>query len=314
MTISVIICTRNRPQSLVETVRSILAADREGDDEVEIIVADNGSETAPFLPQDMETGVSVRLIREKRLGKSVAANAAAASARGQVLLFTDDDIRVPHDWLSGMSQPILDDTYDVISAPVILPKSRVRSWMTAEHRKWLGCNGNRERAPCSVLGGNMAASKRAFEAMEGFEKHLGPGGVGHEDVMFGLRAMAEGYRVGLLTDPAVEHHFSEEKVTRASFIDAMRRGGQFGAYIAYHWHSEHWRHPRLRFVAAALELNWARIKRWRQWRKHPALPEWEIPLLMRYFARKHYLLERKRPRRYAASGEMNADARSEQER
>jgi glycosyltransferase involved in cell wall biosynthesis len=45
-------------------------------------------------------------MREPAPGKSRAQNTALAEARGEVLLFTDDDVEPAEDWIEKMARPL----------------------------------------------------------------------------------------------------------------------------------------------------------------------------------------------------------------
>src|SRR5579863_1435669 len=114
MLLSVIICTCDRQESLHETLATLLMAHAPEGCEVEIIVADNGVKALKLDENWLAVSrpFSLRVIRVERRGKSRAANAALEVARGQVLLFLDDDIRVPRNWLPEMSRPIIEGKLD----------------------------------------------------------------------------------------------------------------------------------------------------------------------------------------------------------
>lgn len=100
--ISVIIPTHNRPDKLRETLsclreQSIPAMD------YEIIVVDDGSVPEVSLKDisDINDGPSQRLVRLEKVGRSAARNSGARAARGGLLLFLDDDMRVGRDFLAA---------------------------------------------------------------------------------------------------------------------------------------------------------------------------------------------------------------------
>jgi len=99
--ISVIVPAYNAEASIGDCVRALqhqsLASDK-----YEIIVVDDGS-TDATLNLARQLGVSV--ISQPRQYKSAARNAGAASARGDLLLFTDSDCAPNPDWIEAMSAP-----------------------------------------------------------------------------------------------------------------------------------------------------------------------------------------------------------------
>src|ERR1700722_323194 len=101
MDISLIVCTRDRCRKLthhLESLRRITFERR-----WEIIIVDNGSvdETAAVLHEFIRTApTEVTSKFEPRPGKSNALNTAITIARGEIVVFTDDDCYPAQDFLS----------------------------------------------------------------------------------------------------------------------------------------------------------------------------------------------------------------------
>ena len=97
---SVIVCTRDRSESLRIALTSILASDR-GD--FEVVVVDNAPATdATRTVVDELDDPRLRYVLEPRAGLSRARNRGAQEARGRLLAFTDDDVRVEPTWLGRL--------------------------------------------------------------------------------------------------------------------------------------------------------------------------------------------------------------------
>jgi glycosyltransferase involved in cell wall biosynthesis len=98
--VTVAICTRNRCRALGETLRSLAAIEIPPALSWEVLVVDNGSEddTANVIV-GASNALPVRAVVEPRVGLSHARNAAIADARGQYILWIDDDVLVDAQWL-----------------------------------------------------------------------------------------------------------------------------------------------------------------------------------------------------------------------
>lgn len=99
MKFTLAVCTYNRAALLTQALDS-LAACRAPADEWELLLIDNNSGdytravAESFLPR-----LPLRYIFEPIQGLSTARNRALRECRGDVLLFTDDDVRFDVDWL-----------------------------------------------------------------------------------------------------------------------------------------------------------------------------------------------------------------------
>ncbi len=92
---SVIICTRNRPEVLARTLRSLERLDYPN---FEVLVMDSSASnaTADIVRADFP---AVRYCHVGDFGKSVALNIGVDMASGYVVAFTDDDVVVDRHWL-----------------------------------------------------------------------------------------------------------------------------------------------------------------------------------------------------------------------
>ena len=104
--VSVVICTRNRADSLCETLSCLAAADR-AELAVDVVVVDNGSDDATrAVVQSFAHRLPVRYLFEPTLGtygKSHALNRALnASGLGQLVAVLDDDMSVEPGWWRGV--------------------------------------------------------------------------------------------------------------------------------------------------------------------------------------------------------------------
>jgi GT2 family glycosyltransferase len=102
--VSVVIPTHGRPERLVPCLEALAVQDLPRE-RFEVIIVDDGS---PVPPTDAVMAVSDRietaLIRQSQTGPAGARNTGAARARGELLVFTDDDCVPDRSWLRTLCE------------------------------------------------------------------------------------------------------------------------------------------------------------------------------------------------------------------
>ena len=86
--VSILIAAHNEADCIQEKIRNLLSC-AYPTDQLEIIVASDGSSDVTAALVEQCDSDSVRLLDLPRQGKAAALNAAAAVATGQILVFTD---------------------------------------------------------------------------------------------------------------------------------------------------------------------------------------------------------------------------------
>jgi glycosyltransferase involved in cell wall biosynthesis len=94
---SVIICTRDRPESLAQC---LAALPRQTFRPAQVIVVDNASRDGRTKEVALAAGVDY--IREDRPGLGVARNTGTKQATGEIVAYTDDDVVLHPRWLERM--------------------------------------------------------------------------------------------------------------------------------------------------------------------------------------------------------------------
>ncbi|MFI5026261.1 MAG: glycosyltransferase [Solirubrobacterales bacterium] len=122
--VSVVIPTRDRPGSALETLRSVLRSNYPGD-RFEAIVVDNGSSTdqrVDLAGVEAPAGTGVRLLSEEAPGGSNARNAGLHAATGEIVAFCDDDVLVDPNWLASLALAFASDARVGGAAGLTLPR------------------------------------------------------------------------------------------------------------------------------------------------------------------------------------------------
>ena len=100
--ITLAVCTWNRARLVRETLRSFTRLDVPKGLEWEVVVVNNNSpdETSAVL-EAFAGQLPLRSFLETQQGIAFARNRAAREARGDIIIWTDDDIQVKQNWLTG---------------------------------------------------------------------------------------------------------------------------------------------------------------------------------------------------------------------
>jgi GT2 family glycosyltransferase len=175
--VSALVCTRNRPESLAATLRALLEG---SDDSVEIVVVDqsDGSESERIVAA---LGAGERIVhrRSTQRGKGLALNQGLELARGEILVCTDDDCLPPPGWPQAMAAILRGDPDAVIAFCRVdpVPYDRTQGYVPAyeleQARSLTSLAGLRNGVG---LGAAMAVRRDFVTDMGGFDECFGPGG------------------------------------------------------------------------------------------------------------------------------------------
>lgn len=105
--VSVVLCTYNRAERIEASVRAVL--DQQGCD-FELVVVDDGSTDATAKVLAALDHPRLRVVTQANGGLSVARNTGVAAARGDWIVFIDDDDVAEPGWLAGFVPALGDPT------------------------------------------------------------------------------------------------------------------------------------------------------------------------------------------------------------
>lgn len=138
--ISVILCTYNRAENLKDTLLALKKQDiRSSKLSLEILVIDNNSKDHTkevVLHESTDSPYPIRYVFESSQGKSFALNRGIQEASGDLLLFTDDDIVPPTNWVSTMNEACVEYHADCFGGKVLpLWLDTPPDWITSQTLK-----------------------------------------------------------------------------------------------------------------------------------------------------------------------------------
>lgn len=302
--VSIIICTRDHAQSLRRTLAAMCSVRLPTDLDVELLVIDNAPSDDAVRDEVAAAqihGVAVRYVCEPTPGQCHARNTGIRASTGRVILFTDDDVVPPPDWIEGMCRPILDGRADAVAGGVAIPPHLQRPWMTGEQRAWLASTDGLAHEPnWRMVGANMAFSRDVLAKVPLFDCELGPGALGFGDeTLLSHQIVEAGFKVAKALDVQVEHHFEPSRLCRAAFLSIAARMGRSSAYIDHHWRHYHRSIPRIRWAKHLGQLWLLRGLRYLSGRWDRTVPEtWELHLVREIATFDQAAREQRRPRNY----------------
>ncbi|MEZ2329616.1 glycosyltransferase family 2 protein [Mesorhizobium sp. RCC_202] len=229
--VSFIVCTRDRLAVLEACIDSIRAACLAHPAfAAEMVVVDNGSRdgTAKYLSATAESSdIALTAVSEPRPGLAAARNAGVARARGQVLVFVDDDCRLDRGYLVDLERHYASgDKWLIRGGRVEIGDARDLPFTIKR------CDTRERLTPAVhpggfVLGCNMTMHRDVAARIGPFDERFGAGGAlrSAEDTDYLVRAMLAGMTVEYVPDMTIFHHHGRRD---RMAIDRLHRDYHFG--------------------------------------------------------------------------------------
>jgi GT2 family glycosyltransferase len=259
--VSVVLCTRNRPEQLAKCLRSLQQL---SPPPLEVLVIDNApsSDATYQLVAQMP---NIRYVQEPRPGLSVARNTGIRQSKGDIIAFTDDDVTVHPDWIARLQQSFYDPQVMAVTGLVLPAELETEAQFIFEkgfggfsqgyRAKTFDTQFFEEMKPRSVpvwrigAGANMAFRRKAFELVGDFDERLGAGVAGcSEDSELWYRLLAEGWHCRY-EPTTVVHHYHRGDLDRLNHQMHQYMRGHVAALLAQFAKYGHWGNLRRLFVA-----------------------------------------------------------------
>lgn len=250
--VSVIVCTRDRPEALKACLRSLQALNPPP---LEILVVDNAPRS-DATEQIVAQIPNIRYVREPRAGLSAARNRGIRESNGSILAFTDDDVSVHPQWTARLQQAFSEPHILAMTGLVLPNELETESQLIFEKGLDGFSRGYRTKIFDSPFfqtvknrgvpvwkigaGANMAFRRSVFEQVGEFDERLGAGRSGcSEDSELWYRILAQGG--GCRYEPtAIVFH--THRVDRASLKQQMYQymRGHVTALLVQFERYQHW--------------------------------------------------------------------------
>lgn len=234
--VSVLVCSRGRPDMLAETVASVLNGDSLP---AEIVVIDQSLDPHPDLAtMENVRGCAIRYVHSATRGLSRARNIGLRTAANDTVVLLDDDMFVARDWLRSLVSKVPAErvvfTGRVLAAPregrgdAVPPAALVERSEPAIYRG---------PQPLDVVpGANVALPRSLVLELGGYDERMGAGTrfPAAEDNDMGYRLLSAGCEVQHVPEAVVFHRAWRTRRERARLKWTYGRGK--GAFYAKHAH------------------------------------------------------------------------------
>ena len=209
LAVTVIICSRERPRMLSETVASILAGDRVPR---ELLVVDQSALAhAELATMGSVRGCEVRYLHSRGSGLSRARNIGLNAASSEIVVLVDDDMFVERDWLELLAGALsARDRHVVLTGRVLAapPEGAAGDVPAAALVTRTAPAVYRGRQATDVVpGANVAMHRATVLAIGGYDERLGAGTrfASADDNDIGLRLLDAGCEVRHVPAAVVLH-------------------------------------------------------------------------------------------------------------
>lgn len=244
MLVTVAICSWNRAALLRETLQQMTHLEPDDSFDWELLVVDNNStDETPAVLAEFAARLPLRPLHEPKPGKSNAANLAVKEARGEYILWTDDDVLVETNWVR-----------EYVAAFRRYPNAevfggRIDPWFEGTPPRWLkdgfgtvaGCyaaidlNHPSGVAPETFypLGASMAL-RRSSHLRHAFDPRIGPqpgSSIRGEEWMLVRELRREGAQVVWVPDAIARHFIPRDRQTESYLRNWFRGHGELAAMM-----------------------------------------------------------------------------------
>lgn len=202
--ISVIIPTYNRPHQLAECLRALKVADFPRERFEVIVVDDDGSVPVHSAIDEFALTLDITLLRQDHAGAGEARNTGARRARGEYLVFLDDDCIPERSWLSALAARLEKGRLEAVAGKTVNGCPDNLYDCTSHLLSYHQYDRYRSDAlPVEFLAtNNLAMQADLFRMVGGFDPNLISA---YEDREFCDRWLRFGYRLTYAPEAVVRH-------------------------------------------------------------------------------------------------------------
>lgn len=228
--LSIVFGSRNRADLLVGSIRSIDSQGGVSPEEYEMVVVDDGStDDTGEKVKNLKTRAPIRYYHQEWAGISVARNRAVQEARGKIIVFVDDDIIAPKNFVAVHKKQFEDGADILVRGPIIvihnyeIPPDFSPTMLNRDRLAFCGCNA-------SLL-------RETFLKLGGFDENFGE--YGYEDNEFGWRLALSGVKTQFVLDAYIFHYKPKEGRESGEDLDRMIKRAEAMGRMGWKYYKKH---------------------------------------------------------------------------
>lgn len=235
--ISVVFSTKNGASRLTRTLNSL--SEQNFNESWELIIVDNGStDNSKEIIEQYKNELPIKLLSELKPGKNIALNLAIEYVSGDLIVFTDDDIRAERDWLQNIQLVAeKNPNFDIFGGAIageweIQPEQWILDWApTGALYAIKDMDNDGPCEPGKIWGPNMFVRKHVFtEGKNKFNERIGPNGTPHypmgSETEFTKRMYKLGFKTYFSNQFKVHHWISASSLSREWILNRGYRLGK----------------------------------------------------------------------------------------
>jgi glycosyltransferase involved in cell wall biosynthesis len=241
--LSIVLCTYNNSASLALTLQEIVSCTIPTNWSIELLCIDNNSpDSTQQIIRDVknDSGIEIRPFFEEKQGLSHARNLGLSNSVGDYVLFTDDDAKIPKNWLISYCDKIDELAPDCLYSQISIIWDQPKPWWYIDQYRpfFVYLNYGNETLEISdfeheFFGKNFCVRRDLLNEFGGFDPSLGRCGeklIAGEETLIYKRLIKSNKKVIYFPEAAVGHRLKPREYELAN----IKKMYSDSAYSLFH--------------------------------------------------------------------------------
>jgi glycosyltransferase involved in cell wall biosynthesis len=216
--LSIIIPTYNRKQLLAESLESLTQQSIDSSD-FEVIVVNDGGVDVRAVIQRFNSSLNINYINASHQGVSIARNTGIKEARGDILVFFDDDAVASKDWLEKVIKIFSNSEINIVVGRGLAKTNNMWQFFAPHYDR-----GNKQIQLNGIWECDFAVRKSVLNQVGVFDEQIG---WGHEGNELADRCKKGGYDIWYQPSMVIYHDYA------TGIINYLKKQFLFGKKLAY---------------------------------------------------------------------------------